>query len=172
MKTWVLFLISLILLIIGAGTRAASDRHAQTLAAGIIAADVANQPTTTLIANERNYVAKHMGANVSFELSNAYQQAQTAAQAAAVPQTNGSIYAQAQAACASIKIAVQQAQCNQNYLDSHLTQATTPTVTSPNVGDYSYHFISPTWTPDLTGLLWLGSVLGLLGVAARMIFRH
>jgi hypothetical protein len=172
MKTLGLFVAAIALLASGLVTRQHAITYASTLEAQIVAADAAGQSTSSLVPAARTYVATHMGTSMSFELTHAYQQAEAAAQSAAQPQNNGNVYAQAQATCASIKIATQQAQCNENYLSTHLTQTSTPTiVTAPNEADYQYHFVAPRYTADATGYLWVFSVAAMLAAVWRLFWR-
>lgn len=172
MKTFGIFIISLGLLVAGLITRHQSAVFATSLATQIVGADANNVSPTALIQTERDYVSRHMGASVAFELKGAYARAQEAAQAAAQPQVSGDIYSQAQAACSGLKNPVKQAQCNQNYLNSHLTTAQATPVPTPVESNYAYSMTSPIWTPDLTGYLWLLSIIGFVAIAGRLILHR
>ena len=173
MKTPHWFILGVAAALVALGLVAHNHSSARAQAALIVQQDAAGKDVSQSIAVLRGYVGSHMGSSVSFVLNGAYERQQQAAQAAAQPQTTGDVYQQAQAACASIKNAVQQAQCNQNYLNSHL-QAATPAVSpvaAPNQADYSYMLAAPVWTSDTAGIILAISVLSLLIAAGRLVLK-
>lgn len=171
MKTAHWFILGIAAAVMALGLAAHDRSSSRAQAALIVQQDSAGQDVSQAIGQLRQFVAGHMGSSVSFILNGAYERQQQTAQAAAQPQTSGDVYQQAQAACASIKIAVQQAQCNQNYLNSHLQAAAPTPVTAPNQADFSYVLVAPVWTPDAAGILLALSVLALLVAAGRLVFR-
>jgi hypothetical protein len=171
MKTSHWFGIGILGAVVSLGLIAHSHSSARHQATQLVAQDAAGQDESQVVDKLRQYASHHMGASVSFVLNGAFERQQQLAQTEAQPQTSGDVYKQAQAACASIKNPVQQAQCNQNYLNSHLQAATPSRVTQPNQADFSYVFASPVWTPDAAGLVLAASVLALLIAAGRLVLK-
>lgn len=144
----------------------------------IAAQDAASADPTADIAALKQYVSKHMHSSVSFVLTNAYNRAVSAAQAQQQQQSSapsGAVYAQAQAACASHADSVAQANCVINYVSAHSTPAAAPSTTPvvmPSLATYTYHFISPAWTFDLTGILLIIGLIGLIISIFWLILGH
>lgn|GEM_PF-914096 len=149
-----------------------SNRQVQV----ILDADLAGQPVADKITMLRAYVKNHLGATIDFSLTGAFNRAQVAAQAytdavARAQQANSEIYAQAQAACAGIKNAISQTKCNQDYLNSHLQDVHIPDpVPVPVESDYYYKLISPPWTADVAGALYVDAVITLVLAIIGLIF--
>lgn len=154
----------------GVALAAYNRNQSHSQAATIVQQDAGGTDVSAQLERLRSYVNSHMGASVSLVLNGAYQRQEQAAQAAAQPQMSGDVYQQAQAACAPIKNAVQQAQCNQNYLNSHLQTATPSPVAQPSQNDFRYAFNSPVWTPDAAGILSAISIFFLLAAVGRLLF--
>ncbi len=137
----------------------------------IVTTDQSGQDVTADIKQLQTYTANHMNASVSFELSGSYQRAVDAAKAATVPNANGQIYAQAQAACAGRASAVVQAQCVAAYLSAHPGPAAA-SAPAPIESDYVYSFKSPAWAPDSAGISLAAAALSLIIGTALMIFKR
>ena len=152
-------------------------RHDHTVAVAKVTAiahlDQTGPVPTATMSDLQKYVSDHMGSSVAFRLTGAYTRDLAAAKAANSSTASGAIYQQAQAACASIKVATQQAQCNEQYISSHLQSENIPTpVPTPQLASYTYNLSSPLWTPDLAGFLFVVSVIFLLTTAWRLLLRH
>lgn len=166
-RVFQIMLFAVALGLMGAGylAKQANSDHAAAQVQAILDADLAAQPVNDRVKMLENYVQNHMGASIDFELTGAYNRAQEAAavykEAMAKAQlANSAIYAQAQAACAGIKNAVQQTKCNQEYLNSHLQDVKIPDpVIDPVETDYQYKLVSPPWTADVVGALFLDAAL-------------
>jgi hypothetical protein len=144
--------------------RSQSSHTAHSQAASIVQADAAGNDVATQIASLKDFVKLHMGASVSFSLKGSFDRADAAAKAAAAaPDPNAKIYADAQKACSGKSDSITQAKCNSAYLQQHLSTAPTPTpVAAPVAADYSYKLAAPLWSPDLAGALFLGAVAALV----------
>ncbi len=144
---------------------------ASTSAARIVALDVAGSDITSQTADLKTFVSSHMGATVSYQLNGALARANAAATAAAAASTAKSqIYADAQRLCSGKSDSITQAKCNQAYISSHLASIPAPVVVpAPKLSDYQHKLVSPAWTPDLAGALFVGAmaagIFALLGMA-------
>lgn len=144
--------------------------NAKTLAQTVTQQDLAATSTAQSIPDLQTYVKSHMGTTVSYTLTGSYNRAVAAAKAAAAAEeSNQGVYAAAQAACMSHANSIVQAECNQAYLQSHLTELKTPApVATPKLAAFQFTVKSPFWTPDLAGALMLGAIASLLvGVSIR-----
>jgi hypothetical protein len=164
MKNTVLIL--LIAVLIGAGfvVRVSNASYATTQAK-LLAAEPVSSTMTTQLNALKEYVSNHSGSTVTVELTMAYddavQQAQTAASSGSTP--SGALYAAAQAACAGKTISTVQAQCNEEYLQTHSTPSTDAApVVQPKLSDYTYHFVAPMLTLDLATILWAFAFITIL----------
>jgi len=167
MKTVWLFVIGILVGL--AAYLSLSYYHAQAhnQVKAILQADQSGSVPDSQMLGLQQFVHRHMGSSVAFKLDGAMTRDQAAAQAA---QSSSSIYQQAQASCASIKNAVSQAQCNEQYLSAHLQPAASATpVPAVQSSNYTYSFLSPVWTPDLTGILAVISIVILLYAAFGLI---
>jgi hypothetical protein len=102
-----------------------------------------------------------MYSSVTVTLNGSYTRAQAAAAAsAAAANTSAQIYAAAQKACSGKSDSIVQAQCNAQYLSTHLANLPSSTpVSVPQPSEFQYKFVSPLWTADLAGVLLLAGLL-------------
>jgi hypothetical protein len=122
----------------------------------------------------KNFVAAHSGASVSYILKGSFDRAVAAATASAQSQiATSQVYADAQRACSGKSDSITQAKCNQNYLNSHLSNAAPPVpVAQPKQSDYTVTLRSPLWTADLAGALFLGAGAAILMALFTRRRRH
>lgn len=145
---------------------------AAALANTIMVKDGSGLDTATDQAALKAYTAKHMGTGQAMTLTASYDRAVAAANAAANPQSNGSVYAQAQAACGGRANSVAQTNCVANYVTSHSTAGANPAaVAAPNKADYNKVFTAPSWTPDSAGILLLAAAAS-LALASYLLILH
>jgi hypothetical protein len=156
------------------GNSKESSRRVQA----ILTADLAGKNVSGDVDSLTDYVGKHMGSSIDFSLTGSFNRAEDAFQAyqtaaAAAQQANSQIYAQAQAACAGKDDSIVQARCNTAYLNAHLQNVHIPDpVPEPQAADYYYKLVSPPWTADLAGALYLDGVISLiLAIVAVIIWR-
>jgi len=164
MKQAILFVAIVALAVAGLLTRAGNASYARDQASQLASA-AAGPETTAKLNALKSYVMSHSGTTVTVVMTAAYQQALQAYQAATTPTPPSStLYAEAQAACAGHAVATVQAQCNQQFIESHSIVATTPAVPMPAASDYSYRLIAPAlaldapsglWTLAFVSLIWL-----------------
>jgi hypothetical protein len=137
----------------------AHQKEATKRADSIVIKDNAGVDTTADRQELKQYVAAHMNTRVTVALKASYERAYQTADAAANPASNGQVYSQAQAACASKANSIVQAQCVQSYIASHTQPAANPqSVTKPRLSDYVTTYRAPFWTLDATGLSLLIAV--------------
>jgi len=171
-----LFVIALGLLGGGLMAQQANHKESERQVNVILTADIVGQSTTEQITMLRTYVKNHIGSTIDFTLSGSFNRAQVAAAAykdalAKAEQANSVIYAQAQAACASIKNAIDQTRCNQQYLNSHLQNVQLPEpVADPVQSDYYYKLVSPPWTADVAGSLFVDAIIAFVLATLSLIF--
>ena len=164
MKQTIILFAIIALAVAGLLSRSSNASYARDQAMQLSAAPAS--PETTLKLNAlKTYVSSHSGATVTVVMTSAYQQALQAYQAATTPTPpSTTLYAEAQAACAGRAVATVQAQCNQQFIESHSVATTAPNVPMPAARDYSYRLIAPAfaldgptgfWTLSFLGLIWL-----------------
>lgn len=150
-------LIVAIAILIGAGflVRSSNASYAQAQAK-LLAAAPANDTTTTQLNALKDYVSTHSGSTITVQLTAAYNAAvqQVEAEATAGSTPSASLYAAAQAACSGRIVSTTQATCNAAYIESHTPTSTTAVIAQPKLSDYTYHFVAPVLTFDLTTILW------------------
>jgi hypothetical protein len=154
------------LVLAGAGVyaRQLSADKAHSLASQVVSEDVSDASVTATLDSLKSFVVSHMGASTSITLSGSYNRADAtslaATQAAAKAEAaNAQIYANAQQYCSSKANSIVQADCNAAYLQQHLVATPAPAaVAAPKLSDYKIALMSPVWTPDLAGALFLGAV--------------
>ncbi len=140
----------------------------------ILSADRASKDTTIARGELKAYVRKHMNTTTTFILDGSYGRAAAATQASQTPAANGSLYQEAQSACASHSDSITQAHCVTNYLNAH--QAVNgaaniaPTTPPPSQADYTYTYASPRFSWDAAGILLLVGGIG-LGASFVVGFR-
>lgn len=145
--------IAVIAFAVGIGQVALHQHAAATLAAKITTDDAASLDTTTDQQVLANYVKVHMATSQRVLLTASYNRAVQAAQAAANPASNGTVYAAAQASCAGHSDSLVQARCVQAYLASHSSAGANPQpATMPSKTDYTKTFTAPGWTADSAGI--------------------
>jgi argininosuccinate synthase len=157
-------LAALLLAAAGLYVQSRDSAHAKTLAQAITQADISGAATTLPASQLQAYVKAHMGTTVSYSLTGSYDRAVAAAKSAAsAEESNQGVYAAAQAACTSHANSIVQAECNQAYLQSHMSQITPPApVPAPKLAAYRYTDKAAFWTPDLAGALMLGAIAALI----------
>ncbi len=169
MKARYLFIIAVVCALLGVVALRANNHSAAVRLAKIIEKDNQTQPVSSDVEDLRKYVFRHMNSSVHFELTGSYNRAVAAA--SAHPATaSGDLYSQAQAACDHPGIgSIAQAQCVQEFLSTRLQPGTNPQ--PPQAVDrsqYTYSYVSPSWTPDLAGGLLLGAIL--LALASLTVY--
>lgn len=156
MKPRLFIIIAVVAALVGLWQLAGNARQSAAMRDKIITKDQAGSDVKTDIQSLIIYVHNHMHASAKFELAGSYQRA--ADMAAASNQPSGTIYAQAQAACASKADSVTQARCVSDYVSKHLLPATTPPP-PPDHAKYTYDIHSPIWAPDTAGVAVLLTVI-------------
>src|SRR5262245_14987701 len=138
MKPRYFFIIAGIAVGIGLAGVAVHQEHATNLTTALLKRDTSGFDTTSDQHQLSSYIRQHMGVTQTVYLAGAYGRALQAAQAAANPASNGMIYVQAQAACASHADSVTQANCVQAYLSSHAQPSANPqAVAMPSKATYT-----------------------------------
>ena len=175
MKRVLPFVIAAVLL---AGAAITSRQYNHAIAsdvATLLAGEHSGSATAVTPATIQVKVHQHMATRATFVRQEAYNTAVAQAQVSAQAQaTNSQIYAAAQAACGGKTDSITQAKCNAQYLSQHLvTVPTAAPLVAPKLGDYTYDFRAPVWTPDTTGLLAGGALLlVIIGVVINIRRRH
>jgi hypothetical protein len=149
--------------LIGAGfiARSTNQSYARAQATELAVAP-ANADSTVKLNALKQFVESHSGATITVQLTAAYNSAVQTAEAATASSTpSSSLYAAAQAACASHAAASVVTKCNEDYVQAHLTPAIgAALVALPKLSDYTYHFVSPLLTLDTTTVFWgIGFIL-------------
>ncbi len=172
MKPIPLFIIAVFAVGLGIAQISVHQREATLMTRHIVQADAAGSDTASLQHELADQVHAHMGTDATYTLEGSYNRDVAASQAAANPTTNGQVYAQAQAACASKADSIAQATCVQHYLAAHASPATNPQpATMPEKRAYTTTLTSPSWTNDSAGIAFLAAtVAAALGVAS--LFRR
>lgn len=166
MKKRLLWIVSAILF--AAGLFLWSRNHSMAILQknAILVADRKAQDTTVARNDLKVFVSKHMNTTTTFILDGSYGRAAVAAQGTQQPATNGSLYQEAQSACASHSDSITQAHCVTNYLNAHQAvngaANAAPTTPPPNQADYTYTYVSPKFSWDAAGILLLIGGIGLL----------
>ena len=139
----------------------------------IVRSDTTGVDNTAAIRDLKDYVELHMGSSVTFKLSASFARAQAKAQDdAKAADVNSRIYAQAQVACGGKSDSITQARCNQEYLAKHLVNVPPAVaVAQPKLADFTYHFASPVWTPDLAGALAAGAAAAIIMLLPSLLGR-
>jgi hypothetical protein len=151
----------------GVGAAVHAQARAHAMAQAIVTADQSGQDITALQAKLAAYVHAHMLTDQTVFLSGSYNRAAAAAQAAANPNSNGTVYAQAQASCASHADSLVQARCVQAYLAANAQTGANPqAVAAPVKADYTKSYHAPHWTADLAGIMLLAAFAALAAAAA------
>jgi len=173
MKARYFFGIAVITFAIGIWQVALNQRTATTLATKITADDTAGLDTTTDQQVLTRYVSAHMATSRSVVLIASYNRAEQAAQAAANPASNGSVYAAAQASCAGHADSLVQARCVQAYLAAHSSAGANPQpAATPSKADYTKTFSAPGWTADSAGIPLLIALASMALSAYLIVLRR
>jgi hypothetical protein len=172
MNKRILFVLAIVLAAAGFYFQAQAAKVADTKKAQIVQADVAGDATDASIDDLKEYAKMHMGASASFTLSGSYDRAAKAATASTAQPDTGQIYADAQRACSGKTDSVTQARCNQQYIQAHTSSLPSPSpVPQPKLAEYQHRVSAPLWTPDITGVLFLGA-LASAGAGLFAIWRQ
>lgn len=109
----------------------------------------------------REFVFTHMNASSAIYLEGEHRRAEIAAQRASDEAVDGSVYDAAMEACDQAgRAPTENAECVQDYVASRTDVV--DEVELPTVGEFTYVYYSPTWTPDLPGWSLLGASLSTL----------
>ena len=172
MKQTILLVTIVALAVAGLLTRVGNASYARDQATQLSAA-AAGPETTAKLNALKTYVMSHSGTTVTVVMTAAYQQALQAYQAATMPTPPSStLYAEAQAACAGRAVATVQAQCNQQFIETHSVATATPTVPMPAASDYSYRLIAPAFALDAPTGLWALAFLSLVWLVIPALRPH
>jgi type II secretory pathway pseudopilin PulG len=145
MNKRILFVLAIVLAAAGFYFQAQAAKVADTKKAQIVQADVAG---------------------------GSYDRAAKAATASTGQPDTGQIYADAQRACSGKTDSVTQARCNQQYIQAHTSSLPSPSpVPQPKLAEYQHRVSAPLWTPDITGVLFLGA-LASAGAGLFAIWRQ
>jgi hypothetical protein len=159
MKSRYFFALAVMSIVVAGGLIGYNRHHLGGMVDAVIAKDAAATDTTADVVAIQSYVRHHMGTSATVELKGSYNRAQAAAVAAANPASNGTIYSDAQTACASKADSIVQARCVQNYLATHSQPSANPqAVVQPNLSDYTKIFKGPTFSFDTVGIALLAAV--------------
>lgn len=163
-----LFIVAMCVFLFGCMLLVGNRQDAANQAKQIVASDQAGTNVETDLIKLKVYAASHMKVNVQFILTGSYNRAVAAAKAEASKSNAG--YAAAQASCDKKGVdSIRQSQCVAAYLAANPTPMATPKL--PDVANYTYHYIGPTWSFDLAGLmLLLGAVLA-VGAVISVVHR-
>jgi hypothetical protein len=173
MKSRNFFIFAVVAALVGLGAVFADQHHASSLASALLKRNAAGFNTTTDQQTLANYAQHHMGVSEKLFLAGSYNQAVQAAQLAANPLSNGAIYAQAQAACASHADSITQANCVQAYVNGHTQPSANPqAVAIPAKAAYTKSFTAPGWTPDVAGIAFLVAIVAAAGAAYLLALRR
>ena len=167
-----LIIASLALIVIGALLYRNNAVSTQKQVSAIIAADKAGKPVDKQIKKLTAYTKVHMNASTSFALQGSYLREHSAAQAAALQQTQAGakVYSDAQAACSAKVDSIQLSNCVTNYIAANSTpnQMTATTITIDKT-KYMRSFTAPKWSWDLSGIFITLGGLGLLAWAGATL---
>ena len=163
---------SVVLLIVGALLYRNNAVRTQAQVTAIIAADKAGKPIDKLLRKLTAYTQLHMNTSTSFALQGSYLRDYSAAQAAALQQTQAGakVYSDAQANCSAKVDSIQLSNCVTNYIaaNSSPNQMATTTVTIDKT-KYMHSLTAPAWSWDASGILITLGSLGLSGWAGIML---
>ncbi len=173
MKPRYLLIAALLVLLYGIYGYHQNGQSAAKLATQITTQDNANQSITAPLDQLEAYVHNHLGATTSVFLAGSYNRAVAATKLSATPPVDGSVYADAQAACAGHSSSVVQAQCVTSYVTARLqAQPATAPAVAPAKASYTYRFAAPRWTADAVGLAFLLALLLAAGAGLLTLLRR
>ncbi len=174
MKARYFFIFAVLSGLVGLAAVILHQQQATSLATQIQNQDNKGLPITTQEQQLSSYASRHMGVTENVFLGGSYDRALQAAQVAANPASNGTIYAEAQAACASHADSIAQANCVQAYVTSHVQPSTNPqAVPKPTKAEYTKSFGAPGWTPDVAGIAFLVMIVaGAMGAYLLAVRRY
>ncbi len=162
MKRFYPFLLAATLLLCGLALRYQAATAARQTAAEIEQADRKGEDVAGRLTELARYSSSHGGAGVTVRLEGSYERAVAAAKAHnARAAASGSIYRQAQAACAGRKSARDQAKCNQDFISSRLATGAVEPVPAPDRSQFVRRLSSPPVALDVSGLMLLAGGLSL-----------
>lgn len=147
---------------------------AYEMQAEVMSRDVAGEDVTQELEELEEFVSTHMNASgpngMRLVLQGSYTRAVEEAQAETEDQVDASVYDEAVAECdREGQLTTDNAECVQNYLSQHITEHETAEL--PQQKQFSYHFYSPLWTPDIAGLSAVAAVSSLL-IASVLYIRY
>lgn len=164
----ILIIASLALLILGGLLYRNNAVSTQRQVTTIITADKAGKPIDKQLTRLTGYVKTHMNATTSFALQGSYLRDYSAAQAAALQQTQAGakVYSDAQANCSARVDSIQLSNCVTNYIAANATPNQAPTTITLDKNKYIRTLTAPKWSWDLSGIL---ITLGLAGLIAWLV---
>jgi hypothetical protein len=160
MRKLYFFLASVALLAIGIWAYRSNATTARLKTAQLVEKDRKGSDVAAEVTALERFTSGHMNSDTSFTLEGKLERDT----AAAIPQANGAIYAEAQANCQRGD-SVQQARCVSDYVAARVNPNEAKPVILPNRASYTYNFRSPGWTPDLAGIALLAGFCGLAASA-------
>lgn len=154
-----LFIAAMGLMLFGAMLLVDNRQAAADQAKQIILQDQAGTNVDTELIKLRVFTASHMKVNVKLVLTGSYNRAVAAAKAQS--SSSSAMYAAAQASCDKRGVdSIRQSQCVAAYIAANGSSA--PEVKLPDVAKYTYHYIGPSWSFDMAGIVLItGFVLAI-----------
>lgn len=162
-KPWHLFLLILLFAYLSLQAYRQNSQDVIPLVSAVLEADKQGVGVDEALRELGNYMTNHMNSQISspIRLENTFYRDYEAALRDSQPTANSEIYKQAQAVCEDPnKILSDRALCIQEYVlnnappGQEITDANLP---SPD--QYTYEFITPTWSPDRAGWLMVITLL-------------
>jgi len=171
MKKRYFLIIGLLAVLVGMQQLVAHRGHASDLAKTIKTKDASALDVSAESTILQAYVDKHMGSTQKLVFEGSYKRAMDSYQATSSPQSNGKVYAEAQAACAGRTDSITQARCVQAYVASHSTPSSNPQpMAKPKKSDYTKVYKAPGWTGDSTGIALLVALVSVV-MTISLLFK-
>lgn len=160
----ILIISSLALLILGGLLYRNNALSTQKQVSAIITADKAGKPIDKQLTRLTAYTKTHMNASTSFALQGSYLRDYSAAQAAALQQTQAGakVYSDAQANCSAKVDSIQLSNCVTNYIAANATPNQAPAAITLDKTKYMRTLTAPKWSWDLSGILIMLGGAGIL----------
>ena len=143
----------------------ANNTHMMKLRQSVLVADQTGNDVDGALYALRSYVVNHMNTNLNtngsneppLQLVNTYYRAILQREASdAVINKSITTYNDAIKKCSGEVELFKKVSCVENFLTTHSNGLTNPNL--PNKSLYEFNFISPSWTPDVAGLLIAASI--------------
>jgi hypothetical protein len=181
LKPWYFLVLTAVFVVLSIGELRANNEHMIKLRTSVYSADKNNDHVEQALKQLQSYVTSHMNTSLSGGATGVYPPIQlkytydrlVQAESDGVAQSNSAFYTTAQKYCEAQNpggfYGATRIGCVEDYLTTHDTKHQVAPIPDAL---YKFDFVSPSWSPDLTGWSIVASILSAFGFVGSSILKR